>query len=229
MNQVNYILLTKKKSFDDLTSPQGIVDMFTNSDDMLLRARNSFDLESFLFAYRQSNAEKEEFMESVIARIKMDMPDNLFDTDKARKAIKEHLNIDISIPLGPNGLGPDYSSIKDTVIKGNKLIYHHGNPAVAGIKKIKYSSVLDIDFSLAYKELGLSGQEIEEVKKLYVWHHLDDYNPKTGEGTMQLVLRELHNPGQEGYGYALRHTGGVAMWRYYYFPYAPDMDIDEFY
>lgn len=211
-----------KYGFEDLTDPEGLVDMFTKGEEMILRVRDSVMLDSFLLAYRQSDNQKKEFMEGVVAVLK-DNADNCFNPQKARKSIKRYLKLDIDIPLGPNKLAPDYKPIKDTLINGNKLVYHFGDPPAEAITKIKYTSVLDADFRLAYKKLGLTSDQIKEAEKLYVWHHLDDFDPVTGEGTMQLVLRELHNPAQAGYGPSLRHTGGTAMWRKFYFPLAPEV------
>ena len=42
----------------------------------------------------------------------------------------------------------------------------------------------------------------------YTWHHMDDFNPKTGESTMQLVKRIDH----EG---SLPHTGSVKQMENY--------------
>ena len=39
------------------------------------------------------------------------------------------------------------------------------------------------DFTAAYKEAGISKTQA----KGYTWHHVDDFNPKTGKTTMQLV------------------------------------------
>ena len=39
------------------------------------------------------------------------------------------------------------------------------------------------DFTAAYKEAGITKAQA----KGYTWHHVDDFNPKTGKSTMQLV------------------------------------------
>ncbi|WP_411969640.1 HNH endonuclease [Pseudomonas sp. p1(2021b)] len=39
----------------------------------------------------------------------------------------------------------------------------------------------------------------------YVWHHLDDYDPKTNKGTMQLVEQRAHQ--------GVPHKGGVAQYK----------------
>ncbi len=42
------------------------------------------------------------------------------------------------------------------------------------------------DFTEAYKQAGLSKAQVKSIGK-YTWHHLDDFDPVTGKGTMQLV------------------------------------------
>jgi hypothetical protein len=45
------------------------------------------------------------------------------------------------------------------------------------------------------------------------WHHLDDFNPITGECTMQLVESSVH----QGLGVqGMAHSGSVAQWKSYY-------------
>ena len=34
--------------------------------------------------------------------------------------------------------------------------------------------------------------DVTRRKENYTWHHLDDFNPETGECTMQLVLSDAH-------------------------------------
>ncbi|MEX0297331.1 HNH endonuclease, partial [Pseudomonas putida] len=38
----------------------------------------------------------------------------------------------------------------------------------------------------------------------YTWHHLDDFDPATGKGTMQLIANSAHEA-------TLPHTGSVAQ------------------
>ena len=56
----------------------------------------------------------------------------------------------------------------------------------------------------AMKEAGFNGTTTPKGPdgENYTWHHLDDYDPVTGESTMQLVRRTDH----EG---SLPHTGSV--------------------
>ncbi|MFJ3485590.1 RHS repeat-associated core domain-containing protein [Pseudomonas sp. NPDC090202] len=44
------------------------------------------------------------------------------------------------------------------------------------------------DFTQAYKEAGIKASAADD----YTWHHLDDFDPKTGKTTMQLVKTSAH-------------------------------------
>jgi hypothetical protein len=59
------------------------------------------------------------------------------------------------------------------------------------------------DFTEAYKKAGLKESEVK-LKGKYTWHHLDDFNPATGESTMQLVTRSAHEA-------SLPHKGSVSQ------------------
>ena len=49
----------------------------------------------------------------------------------------------------------------------------------------------------------------------YTWHHVEDYNPLTNRGTMQLVLSDVHN--------SFNHRGGVWVWANTRPPGAPNV------
>lgn len=38
---------------------------------------------------------------------------------------------------------------------------------------------------------GLSAQELKNVEKEYMWHHIDDFDPITGEYSLQLVKKNM--------------------------------------
>ena len=59
------------------------------------------------------------------------------------------------------------------------------------------------DFTEAFKEAGLTKAQVKSVGK-YTWHHLDDFDPSTGKGTMQLITQSAHEA-------SLPHTGSVAQ------------------
>ncbi|QYX50268.1 HNH endonuclease [Pseudomonas tussilaginis] len=59
------------------------------------------------------------------------------------------------------------------------------------------------DFTEAFKQAGLTKAQVKRVGK-YTWHHLDDFDPMTGKGTMQLITQSAHEA-------SLPHTGSVAQ------------------
>jgi len=54
-----------------------------------------------------------------------------------------------------------------------------------------------------FKEAGLTRSQVKAAGK-YTWHHLDDFDPATGRGTMQLITQSAHKA-------SLPHTGSVAQ------------------
>ncbi|WP_218968139.1 RHS repeat-associated core domain-containing protein, partial [Pseudomonas syringae] len=56
------------------------------------------------------------------------------------------------------------------------------------------------DFTQAYKEAGIKPSAADD----YTWHHLDDFDPKTGKTTMQLVTTSAHEA-------TFPHGGSVAQ------------------
>jgi A nuclease of the HNH/ENDO VII superfamily with conserved WHH/Pretoxin HINT domain len=85
--------------------------------------------------------------------------------------------------------GPDFKSSK----------YMH--PSGKGEQRIPYTGSRDGDFDVANFKAGF-----EETPDGYTWHHLDDYDPITNSGTMQLVRSDAHLQ-------TLPHTGGVAQYQ----------------
>ena len=72
------------------------------------------------------------------------------------------------------------------------------------IVKIKMQGSRGRDFTEAYKEAGISGEIKKQVDSEYTWHHVADFNPETGECTMQLVKTETHIA-------SLPHKGAVSQ------------------
>ena len=70
--------------------------------------------------------------------------------------------------------------------------------------KIKMQGSRGRDFTEAYKEAGISGEIKKQVDSEYTWHHVADFNPETGECTMQLVKTETHIA-------SLPHKGAVSQ------------------
>nr|WP_149658779.1 RHS repeat-associated core domain-containing protein [Pseudomonas sp. ANT_J12] len=56
------------------------------------------------------------------------------------------------------------------------------------------------DFTQAYKEAGIKASAADD----YTWHHVDDFDPKTGKTTMQLVKTTAHEA-------TFPHGGSVAQ------------------
>ncbi|MDP1828229.1 MAG: HNH endonuclease [Archangium sp.] len=71
------------------------------------------------------------------------------------------------------------------------------------IVRIQYSGSRDADFGLANVKANIGNTQTPPTG--YTWHHLDDYNPITNEGTMQLVLTAAHK--------AWGHWGGVEQFQ----------------
>nr|WP_255458450.1 HNH endonuclease [Gilliamella sp. ESL0250] len=55
------------------------------------------------------------------------------------------------------------------------------------------------DFTAAFKAAGIKKKDA----KGYTWHHVDDFDPKTGKTTMQLIKKETHK--------AISHKGSVSQ------------------
>ena len=66
--------------------------------------------------------------------------------------------------------------------------------------KIKLTGDRSSDFTRAYKEAGITKADATG----YTWHHVADFNPETGECTMQLVKTEAHIA-------SLPHKGAVSQ------------------
>lgn len=69
------------------------------------------------------------------------------------------------------------------------------------IVKIEYTGVYGDDFEKASQ--AALGQK--STPKGYIWHHLDDYNPSTNTGTMQLVKQDAHT--------GISHIGGCSQYK----------------
>jgi hypothetical protein len=87
--------------------------------------------------------------------------------------------------------GLDYS--------GSNALYN--KPGVNPIQTISYSGDFGTDFQNA--STSVLGQK--STPRGYVWHHVDDYDPETNAGTMQLVKQEAHT--------GIPHVGGVSQYQ----------------
>ena len=93
-----------------------------------------------------------------------------------------------------NGLSVDFS-------KTPKYLYG-GKHSKQSVVKIKLKGSRKKDFDAAWKKTGLNNEQIKELDKLYTWHHMDDFDPVTGEATLQLVETFIH-------GKSRPHLGSV--------------------
>jgi RHS repeat-associated protein len=71
------------------------------------------------------------------------------------------------------------------------------------VVRIEYTGSRRKDFGAANKAAKIS--ESQKPPELYTWHHLDDYDPQTNTGTMQLIKREVHEA-------TYPHKGGIAQY-----------------
>ena len=97
------------------------------------------------------------------------------------------------IKTTPNG-GPDFA--------GTKYLYDKLQPGQKNIVKIKLQGSRYQDYKEANRLAGFKGAESPDG---YSWHHLADFNPETGEATMQLVQRKAHKA-------TYPHSGSVSQY-----------------
>lgn len=71
------------------------------------------------------------------------------------------------------------------------------------IVKIEYTGSRRQDYAAANKAACISSTQ--RPPDNYTWHHLDDYDPITNTGTMQLIERSAHEA-------AYPHNGGVRQY-----------------
>ncbi|WP_245609162.1 RHS repeat-associated core domain-containing protein [Vibrio rhizosphaerae] len=93
-------------------------------------------------------------------------------------------------------LGLDLKTVDFT--GSNDLFPTSGNQK--NIVKIRMQGARGRDFTQAYKAAGINSSDA----KGYTWHHVADFDPNTGETTMQLVKTEAHVD-------SLPHRGSVSQ------------------
>ncbi|MBC9876351.1 HNH endonuclease [Bradyrhizobium sp. INPA01-394B] len=97
-----------------------------------------------------------------------------------------------------------YAGVGTTANGGPTFVgTEHLYPAAQGqrnIVKIRLTGSRRGDFRLANKE-----GKFTETPKGYSWHHVDDFDPKSGEASLELVKLEAHES-------AYPHTGSVAQY-----------------
>jgi hypothetical protein len=132
---------------------------------------------------------------------------------KFEPTYKPSANPSIPVPLSANKLAPDFA--------GTQYLYPVTGTQKS-IVKIKMSgmrnstAVIQGDFELANIKAGFSGKTAPKFIDTngneipYTWHHLDDFDPVTGECTMQLVRSDAHT-GVQG----MTHSGSVSQYKAY--------------
>jgi hypothetical protein len=132
---------------------------------------------------------------------------------KFEPAYKPSANPSIPVPLSANKLAPDFANTQYRYpVTGNQK----------SIVKIKMAgtrnstATIQGDFELANIKAGFNGKTAPKFIDAngneipYVWHHLDDFDPVTGECTMQLVRSDAHT-GVKG----MTHSGSVSQYKAY--------------
>jgi hypothetical protein len=95
--------------------------------------------------------------------------------------------------------GLDYSDSNALYLDPDRL--KPNGEVVQPIVEIRYTGDYQKDFEVA----SLAGFGQKSTPNGYVWHHLDDYDPATNTGTMQLVQKRAHN--------GIAHNGGVSQYK----------------
>ena len=95
--------------------------------------------------------------------------------------------------------GLDYSN-SNALYNNPSRLKPDGTP-VSAVVRIKYTGDYNQDFQAASQ----AGFGQNSTPSGYTWHHVDDYDPETGEGTMQLVNTDAHQ--------GIPHIGGVSQYR----------------
>jgi LAS superfamily LD-carboxypeptidase LdcB len=119
----------------------------------------------------------------------------------------------VPVPLSANKLAPDFA--------GTQYLYPVTG-AEKNIVKIKMAgtrnstATIQGDFELANIKAGFSGKTAPKFIDTsgneipFTWHHLDDFDPITGECTIQLVRSDAHT-GVQG----MTHSGSVSQYKVY--------------
>ncbi len=87
--------------------------------------------------------------------------------------------------------GLDYS--------GSNALYD--KEGVNPIQSIRYTG----DYATDFQNASIAALGQKSTPRGYVWHHVDDYDPETNTGTMQLVKQEAHT--------GIPHVGGVSQYQ----------------
>ncbi|MCH2229208.1 MAG: HNH endonuclease [Crocinitomicaceae bacterium] len=125
--------------------------------------------------------------------------------DPSKPALRE---AKLDIRPTERGLSPDFRQVMDTSgrtpRKVDGVLYKKDGVELGDVQ-ITLGGSDTIDFRAANKAAGLCPKRACKTPKGYTWHHLDDFDPRTGKCTMQLVKSEYHiltSP----------HIGGASLW-----------------
>ncbi len=114
-----------------------------------------------------------------------------------RSATRQEFRVPESRPPAA-GTAPDFAGTS------------HLFPGGKSVVKINLTGSRSIDFIQAFRKMGLEWvdktpgggrAQIKAILKDYTWHHVDDVDPNTLSGTMQLISKEAHNA-------TISHFGG---------------------
>ncbi len=170
-----------KKSNGDLLDPAG---------NIIFRG-NKYDMKLYL---QTRMLEATEFWDDKLAQF-WDEISQSQTFDETKSVLNE---MGFTIKASDTGFGPDFRLTPEYLFKKNGVTYGDIKIVMTGSRKL--------DYELAFKNAGLSPSDITSGS--YTWHHLDDFNPETGECTMQLVQTVIHSQ--------VEHAGGVSMWKIFY-------------
>lgn len=176
----------------------------SSTSHVLFKVSSPNDLKLFLMYHNLDIQKKINHYENSIEKLKHPRYPKY---DQAR--VKREYNIDI--PPNHSGLAPDYSSVATTSFQGKRIVAEYNG--VLGLQKITLTGSREMDFRLAFEKMGVSASEAKKLSKDYVWHHAS-FDPITGYGEMQLVLRSLHDSSLTNGVFI--HTGGAAEWSMFY-------------
>ncbi|KFA58431.1 Rhs-family protein [Gilliamella apicola] len=89
---------------------------------------------------------------------------------------------DSNVWVDPFGLMADFPTNID--FTGHPDLF----PSEGAIVKIKMQGSRGRDFTEAFKKSGIDRKLADD----YTWHHVADFDPTTGETTMQLIKTDIH-------------------------------------
>ncbi len=136
------------------------------------------NIEKYLTFINKSGAERKKLISEMYKRI--DSKPNKYNP---KNAVEKGYD-DIPISRKGKGTSPDFDGLAH---------YLYNNDIAFGRVKIKVTGSRDKDFVQAFEKMKIFDFKTQKsIKEKYTWHHLDNIDENL-EGTMQLVLREVHD------------------------------------